>query len=346
MLVDHTQAGVEHSLRWDVVPVRIVGGRQHAKLSLLAWTTHVRIIVTSANLTDPGYRSNYEVAATIDLTPQEGDLNALGASLDFLGSLLAFVPGASAGLPAVQRADEFLEHVRKHTRRWTSDRRRSAVRQHLVFTMPEDGRRSPARSSLDEAVRLCRKRGGSPDEAWVASPFFDSDNETSAATTALCKLLARGVDRHICFCVPAIVDEAAAVPRLAAPRALVNTPPRYNATVSVELLPDHDGDGGVGGVVLRPAGSEDFPIPGQRLRIDWIEDEKLVLHQGVHHRALTLLERNPDRAAPELLPQPRQPGVELVGPLGQLEPFDRPARRRLDLHRVSLIAPVQPDVRR
>ena len=107
------------------------------------------------------------------------------------------------------------------------------MRQHLVFTMPENGRRVPARSSLNEAVRLCRKRGGSPDEAWIASPFFDSDSETSAATAALCKLLARGTDRHLCFCVPAIRDETAAVPRLAAPRALVDTPPRYSASVSV-----------------------------------------------------------------------------------------------------------------
>ncbi|MGH9963167.1 MAG: hypothetical protein ACREBC_39625, partial [Pyrinomonadaceae bacterium] len=51
VLVDHTQAGVEHSLRWDVMRVRLRSGKQHAKLSLLAWNHHVRIIVASANLT-------------------------------------------------------------------------------------------------------------------------------------------------------------------------------------------------------------------------------------------------------------------------------------------------------
>ena len=133
------------------------------------------------------------------------------------------------------------------------------MRQHLVFTMPENGRNVPARSSLNEAVRLCRKRGGSPDEAWIASPFFDSDSETSAATAALCKLLARGADRHLCFCVPAIRDETAAVPRLAAPRALVDTPPRYSASVSVELLPDHDGDRN-----LRPWHAKMLALKGDR----------------------------------------------------------------------------------
>src|SRR5437867_10233253 len=71
VLVDHTQAGVEHSLRWDVLPVRIRAGKQHAKLSLLAWSRHVRIIIASANLTEPGYRSNHEVATAFDLTNEE-----------------------------------------------------------------------------------------------------------------------------------------------------------------------------------------------------------------------------------------------------------------------------------
>ena len=29
VLVDHTQAGVEHSLRWDVLPVSVRAGKQH-----------------------------------------------------------------------------------------------------------------------------------------------------------------------------------------------------------------------------------------------------------------------------------------------------------------------------
>src|SRR5665213_1295415 len=50
ILVDQTQAGVEHSYRWDVLPVRIRSGIQHAKISLLAWDACVRIVVASANL--------------------------------------------------------------------------------------------------------------------------------------------------------------------------------------------------------------------------------------------------------------------------------------------------------
>ena len=59
---------------------------------------------------------------------------------------------------------------------------------------------------------------------------------------------------------------------------------------------------GVGRVVLRAAGPEGFPIPRQRLRIDRIEHENLVHHQGVHHRAVALLDGDPHGAAVEPLP--------------------------------------------
>ena len=83
VLVDHTQAGVEHSLRWDVLPVRVRAGKQHAKISLLAWTQRLRIIIASANLTEAGYRSNFEVAAVVDLEPDDADLSMLGDAVTF-----------------------------------------------------------------------------------------------------------------------------------------------------------------------------------------------------------------------------------------------------------------------
>lgn len=242
VLVDHTQAGVEHSLRWDVLPVRIPHRRQHAKVSILAWTSHVRVIVASANLTEQGYRANHEVAVPLDLTPESGNFETLAAGLDFCRALLAFVPGPATALPSVQRAERFIGRVRQQTRTWKSEGRRGHVRQALVCTLPSSGRGAPARSSLTEAIQLCRARGGSPDEVWVASPFFDDDERARDVTATLCKSLARSADRAVWFCVPAIRDEAAPVPRLAAPRALFDTPAKYNTGVSIELLPDRDAD--------------------------------------------------------------------------------------------------------
>src|SRR4051812_7545396 len=108
VLVDHTQAGVEHSYLWDVLPVRIRGGKQHAKVSLLAWESCIRVIVASANLTDPGYRTNYEVANAVDMSPDDADLDLLTETIEFLQTLMRFVPGASHQPPTVRRANAFL----------------------------------------------------------------------------------------------------------------------------------------------------------------------------------------------------------------------------------------------
>jgi hypothetical protein len=242
VLVDHTQAGVEHSLRWDVLPVRIRTGKQHAKISLLVWSRHIRIIVASANLSDPGYRTNHEVAVAVDLTPEGINGDMLAEAVTFLRSLLLFVPGASERPPELLRAEGFLEQVERQVRGWKPNRRSGAVRQRLVFTLPAITGGQAAGSSLEEAFEVCRGRGGSPNEAWVASPFFDADDDTSRVTASLCKLMARGGQRELCFCVPVIHDDAAIVPRLAAPKALFLTPPAYQGSVTVEMLPAVDCD--------------------------------------------------------------------------------------------------------
>ena len=242
VLVDQTQAGVEHSYRWDVLPVRIRGGKQHAKISLLAWDTCVRILVASANLTEQGYRSNHEVAAQIDLTPDEGNVGALEDALAFLRSLINLVPGPANASPIVLRAASFLASVERRVSRWTPKSQQRSVRQRLVCTLPARGRGTRPRSSLDEAVALCRSRGGSPREVWIASPFFDDESSTNQVTTSLCKLMGRGGRRDVWLCVPALQDEGSSAWRIAAPKSLLTTPKRYGAEVHVEALPHQDTD--------------------------------------------------------------------------------------------------------
>lgn len=243
VLVDHTQAGVEHSLRWDVLPVRMRTGKQHAKLSVLAWGRHIRIIVASANLTEPGYRTNQEVATAVDLTPGEAETDAIDTAVDFLRRLLSLVSGASENPPQVLRAEAFLNQVALQVKDWQPSRKRGTVRQRLLFTLPSIGEDRAARSSLEEAVQVCHRRGGSPNKIWVASPFFDADDDASRVTASLCKSMARGERRELTFCVPAIRDDDTdATPRLGAPKALLHTPLAYHGKVFVEMLPELDGD--------------------------------------------------------------------------------------------------------
>ena len=127
---------MEHSLRWDVLPVRVRAGKQHAKLSLLAWSHHIRIIVASANLTEPGYRMNHEVAATVDLSPAEADGDLLMQSISFLRDLLALVPGAQEDTPVVRRASAYLSQVERQAEAWKRPSRKTVVRRQLACTLP------------------------------------------------------------------------------------------------------------------------------------------------------------------------------------------------------------------
>ncbi len=243
VLVDHTQAGVEHSLRWDVLPVRIHGGKQHAKLSLLVWNRHVRVIIASANLTEPGYRSNYEVASAVDFSIQDADVGMLAEAVGFLQSLLKLVPGAAGNPPEIQRSGTFLKQVLQLVKSWKPAGRAGNVRQQFVFTLPANNASQSARSSLDEAILACRRRAGSPNEIWMASPFFDLDADNCLVAATTCKLMARGGERKVSFFVPVVRDEPEAdVPRLAAPKSLLLTPAKYETTVHVFVLPLEDQD--------------------------------------------------------------------------------------------------------
>ena len=102
----------------------------------------------------------------------------------------------------------------------------------------------------------------------------------------------------------------------------------------------------VGRVVLGAGGVEGFTIACQRLGIDRVEHEELVLHQRVYHRAPALFDGDPHGPAVKPLPELGHPGMQHVGPLLQFALFDRPARGRLELHRVLAIPPIESDVRR
>lgn len=241
VLVDHTQAGVEHSLRWDVLPVRIRGAKQHAKLSLLVWSRHVRIIVSSANLTEAGYRSNYEVGAAVDLTPEAAEQGFATDSIGFLRALIGLVPAAGERPPEVARATSFLDVVERRISPWIPAKRSGVVGRHFICTLPSNGSMQTGSSSLESVIHRCRQKGPSPHTARIASPFFDLDDKTNRATSALCKLMSRDWTRELCLCLPGASGKTSGFARLAAPKSLLTTP-SSDSIVKVMMLPGLDAD--------------------------------------------------------------------------------------------------------
>jgi hypothetical protein len=95
VLVDGAHAAPDRSLRWHMLPVTLPsGGVLHAKLTLLAWERRVRLLIGSANLSEPAYRRNQEVMAVLDFSDDENPApDVLAQCVAFLHRVRRFAPG-------------------------------------------------------------------------------------------------------------------------------------------------------------------------------------------------------------------------------------------------------------
>jgi hypothetical protein len=107
----------QSTLRWDQLPVRVPGGAQHSKVVVLIWENYARLIVSSANLTRPGYRRNREIAGAVDFYDHEGS-----APRRLVLDAIAFLQNVSewvrASAKAKARLSEALEEARRRVRSW------------------------------------------------------------------------------------------------------------------------------------------------------------------------------------------------------------------------------------
>jgi hypothetical protein len=170
-LVDQHHCVGERSLRWDLISARLPRGLLHAKVSLLCWSDLVRVIVTSANLTEDGYRRNLETFGVLDFAPGSGaPRNLLRDSTRFLRlAATSATPLSVAESPALARWLGLLDRVDADLETFgvTEDEAaRAPVKTDLVFS---GGGYAPVLERLAEIWR-----GSSPPKfAYVLSPFFD-----------------------------------------------------------------------------------------------------------------------------------------------------------------------------
>jgi hypothetical protein len=187
VLADRRHACDKESLRWDVLGVLVPDAIQHSKVSLLAWANHVRVIVGSGNLTEPGYRKNLEVFGALDLSRKEGgNREAVTRVIDFLAELVNSAVGTDAPGAPKARVRATLSSVRTLIGRWAEVPARNPV---LILG-------GPGRSILSQLAEAWPS-GSPPRTAYVVSPFFDSDG--NGAASALLQVLAKRRPREICF---------------------------------------------------------------------------------------------------------------------------------------------------
>lgn len=250
VLVDHSMAGVDHSLRWDILPVHIQGHFQHSKISVLAWSNYIRIIVASANLTPTGYRHSQEVAGFFEFSPDKSDHSQIEACCSFLENLLNYVPRLGPEDSVLTRAKDFTQSILKCVTGWKQPMgRKQALKQYFIFTYPKHVEKSEANEaeaygSLNSAIDICMKHGGAPSSVGLASPFFNQTRNTARdeVTAQLCKRMARGTKRTLTFCIPELSGNETEMVRLAAPEAIYKTAVKMVDRVKVETLPHCDND--------------------------------------------------------------------------------------------------------
>jgi hypothetical protein len=173
VMADQRNVTAQRSLRWHLLGVRLPGsGIQHAKLSVLLWERHLRILVGSANLTPPGYRTNLEVIVPFDFSPAGGAPLALATqSLEYIDRLALYAPG-SVDRAGPQRAlGEFLTGARARISAWPTAAQSSRVRCELVPLIPGDERGHV----LAQLRQLWQ--GAAPTGAIILSPFFDRNED-------------------------------------------------------------------------------------------------------------------------------------------------------------------------
>lgn len=177
----HHCAG-RRSLRWDLMAARPNSGVMHAKISLLAWKNHVRVIIASANLTAEGYRRNQECAAVLDFADGTVEAELLNPLLAFLGEILATTTG-----PASARARELLAWLDGNLARTTSSAR--GLQRRLVLTGPGQ---KDVFSQLNSWLPSSR-----PECAHVVSPFFDEDLRKDGPDVHMWQLLRQRGDAEL-----------------------------------------------------------------------------------------------------------------------------------------------------
>lgn len=213
--VDTTQS----TLRWDQIPVRIPNGIQHAKVSVLLWERHLRVIVASANLTRPGYRRNREMASALDFHDDPSSPpKALWRDVrGFLEDVLHWARGAPECLA---RARGVLQLVDSHLRHWTRIPSEftplERPRAYFLATRPALPGKRPS-SALDDLISLWKDHRAT--DITVLTPFVgDSPGEADP-----------------------VVEKLRQVPRAREFRVYLGAPGRPAAAGTKVLLPEHFG---------------------------------------------------------------------------------------------------------
>jgi len=204
VLVDRDHCNGNHNLRWDIVPVAVPGqqGRLHAKVSLLLWENNVRVIIGSANLTESGYRLNYEVFGCLDFNDRS-DLPAV-----LLTEIVKYIEQVTWYSSGYNRKDSTVQKRMKSQLDWIKSlssrlpevsSKKNAVRVQFLPT-------GPGYPTLFESIRENWPSNPLPTSAWIFSPFFDVNDLTEKHSPLPCSEIWNCLKKRNAIMVNYLVD--------------------------------------------------------------------------------------------------------------------------------------------
>nr|MBA3241819.1 hypothetical protein [Acidobacteriota bacterium] len=251
VFADRRHAQTKESMRWDVLPVVVSRGAQHAKISVLCWADCARVIIGSGNLTEPGYRKNLEVFGCLEATRGEaGQVREILSSVDFLERVAALALGDETRPGPKRRALEALSDLRKHVRDWPQASERGARAVPIFGGFSE---------SVFSQVGNAWPGGSPPRTAEVLSPFFDEASNSPEMISGLSGVMAKRRPREIDFYFP-----AEALPegktRVLAPLALVRAARDFGDVKIFEVPPEQGNE-------LRPLHAKMFCLSNDEWRL-------------------------------------------------------------------------------
>lgn len=223
VLADSQHCTETRSLRWDVIPARVHGGVQHAKVSLLIWQNYIRVIFTSANMTEDGYYKNQEVFTSLDyFAGSTFPKQALVDTLNFLESLSHHISVEKNSI-TLKRWETVIQKAREIAKEWGENKTDSALSIRPIFMLPDSD------NIFDQFKQLWGNRGGITD-AYVCSPFFDADEFVAEKTVrSLIRLLnARNTQKTVNWHTTAVESPDAGYWHMNLPVACEKVPSRKN----------------------------------------------------------------------------------------------------------------------
>lgn len=230
VVADRSQSPDSRSLRWDVLTVAAPTGVMHAKVAVLVWERAVRVLTTSANISQRAYRQSIELAVALEA--HTGADLPRGLFDDLIGAVERTVRLAPRGRVASgprARALEILDGARAQIASFDLPDRPRRGSPRIAAVMP--GPEADALAGLMETWK-----GGPPRRAIVMSPYFDVRDAPSRAAKRLCAVLAKR-EASVDFIVPVERFSEQQVARV--PRALIEAiPPRIRADLFDVKQPD------------------------------------------------------------------------------------------------------------